>query len=399
LTHDRRGAGLRPPGASGGRLPPIRLLQLTAFVSTIDRFAMPPMLIAIAVDLDASLTSVVQAAGAYFLAYGLLQPVWGIVSDAIGLVRTMRLTLLCAGLAAVACAFAWSLLALGIARGTAGGFFGAAYPASLIYLGDTVAPDRRQEGITRLMVGVAIGTGSASLAGGLTAQLWTWRAMFVGTGLLALVLAWALRRLPQPTETRTHRTVAAPFLQVLRSPTAVFVLGLAFLEGAVVLGVLTLLPAAVEEDGATAAVAGAVTAVYGLSVFVFAGVVGRLSRRQHPARLIALGAVSALASCLVLTVSRAPVVALGVTVLLGLAWTAMHSSLQTWATEVLPPARAALVSLFAGSLFIGSALAAVAVADLADSGRYQVIFLLAGLLTVPLGVAAVWGRARWHRPP
>lgn len=386
-----------PDGASG-RLPPIRLLQLTAFVSTLDRFAMPPMLIAIAADLDASLTSVVQAAGAYFLAYGLLQPVWGVVSDAIGLVRTMRLTLLGAGLAAVACAFAWSPLVLGLARGSAGGFFGAAYPAGLIYLGDTVAPDRRQQGITRLMVGVAIGTGSASLAGGLIAQLWTWRAVFVGTGLLALVLAWALRRLPQPAQTRTHRSVATPFLQVLRSPTAVFVLGLAFLEGAVLLGVLTLLPSAIEAAGATAALAGTVTAVYGISVFVFAGLVGRLSRRQHPARLIALGAVSALAGCAVLTVSRSPVVALVVTLLLGLAWTAMHSSLQTWATEVLPSARAAVVSLFAGSLFIGSALAAVAVADLADSGRYQTIFLLAAVAAFPLGVLATWGRARWQRP-
>ena len=388
---------MTPAGASG-RLPPIRLLQLTAFVSTIDRFAMPPMLLAIAADLDASLTSVVQAAGAYFLAYGLLQPVWGLVSDTFGLVRTMRLTLLCAGLAAVACSFAMSPLLLGIARGTAGGFFGAAYPASLIYLGDTVPPDRRQEGITRLMVGVAIGTGSASLLGGLIAQVWTWRAMFVATGLLALVLAWALRRLPQPEEIRTHRNAAAPFLQVLRSPTAVFVLGLAFLEGAVLLGVLTLLPAAVEAAGATAALAGAVTAVYGISVFVFAGVVGRLSRRQHPARLIALGSVSALAACAVLTVSRSPAVALVVTLLLGLAWTAMHSSLQTWATEVLPAARAALVSLFAGSLFIGSALAAVAVADLADAGQYRTIFLLASLAAIPLGVLATWGRARWRRP-
>ena len=386
------------PSGSSGRLAPIRLLQLTAFVSTLDRFAMPPMLIAIALDLDASLTSVVQAAGAYFLAYGLLQPVWGIVSDSIGLVRTMRLTLLCAGLAAVACSFAWRPLVLGIARGTAGGFFGAAYPASLIYLGDTVPPDRRQQGITRLMVGVAIGTGSASVAGGLIAQLATWRLAFVLTGVSALVLAWGLRRLPQPEETRTHRNLAAPFLAVLRSRTAVFVLGLAFLEGAVLLGVLTLLPAAIEAAGATAAVAGAVTAVYGVAVFVFAGIVGRLPRRQHPARLIALGSVSALASCAVLTFSRSPVVALLVTLLLGLAWTAMHSSLQTWATEVLPSARAAVVSLFAGSLFTGSSLATVAVADLADAGDYRTVFLLAGIVAVPLGLLAVWGRARWHRP-
>ena len=124
------------------------------------------MLIAIAADLDTSLSSVVQAAGAYFLAYGLMQPVWGMVSDSIGLVRTMRLALLCAGLASLAGAFAWSALALGIARGVAGGFYGAAYPASLIYLGDTVPPDRRQRDVARLMVGVALGTGSRSWARG-----------------------------------------------------------------------------------------------------------------------------------------------------------------------------------------------------------------------------------------
>jgi MFS family permease len=87
-----------------------------------------------------------------------------------------------------------------------------------------------------------------------------------------------------------------------------------------------------------------------------------------------------------------------VTLLLGLAWAAMHSSLQTWATEVLPTARAAVVSLFAGALFCGSALAAVAVAGLAEAGRYRIIFLLAGLTAVPLGLVAVWGRARWRRP-
>src|SRR3712207_7371963 len=46
---------------------PIRLLQLTAFVSTFDRFAMPPMLVAIALDLDIPLSVVVTAAGGYLL--------------------------------------------------------------------------------------------------------------------------------------------------------------------------------------------------------------------------------------------------------------------------------------------------------------------------------------------
>jgi predicted MFS family arabinose efflux permease len=84
--------------------------------------------------------------------------------------------------------------------------------------------------------------------------------------------------------------------------------------------------------------------------------------------------------------------------LFGVAWTAMHSSLQTWATEVLPGARATIVSLFASSLFVGSAVAAVLFSGLADSGRYSLAFAAYAALTVPLGIGASWGRSRWQRP-
>lgn len=40
----------------------------------------------------------------------------------------------------------------------------------------------------------------------------------------------------------------------------------------------------------------------------------------------------------------------------------MHSTLQTWATEVVPEARATVISLFAGALFAGSGVATVAAA-------------------------------------
>jgi predicted MFS family arabinose efflux permease len=383
--------------AASGRVAPIRLLQANAFVSAFDRFAMPPMLISIAADLDVPLSTVVQVAGAYFLAYGLCQPVWGLVSDHLGLVRTIRVAVLVAGLAAVAAAFAGTPLLLGLARGIGGAFFGAAYPSGMVYVGDTVNAEGRQRELTRLMLGVALGTAIASVGAGVVAQLFTWRAVFVATGVAALALSLALRLLDEPPRTRSHRNFLSPLLTVARSRAALFVLGLAFVEGGVLLGVLTMLPPAVESAGAPTALAGGVMAVYGGAVLIFASVVGRIARRTRPERLIALGAVAAVAACLTLSLSRSVAVAVVVTALLGLAWAAMHSSLQTWATEVLPAARATIVSLFAGALYCGSALTAVAVAGLADAGRYQTIFLLAALVAVPLGLVAVWGRARWQR--
>ena len=389
---------MRTAGAAGESASPTLLLQVTAFVSTFDRFAMPPLLVAIASDLDVSLSVVVQVAAAYFVAYGVMQPVWGVVSDALGLVRTMRLTLVLAAVSTIVSAFATGPVTLALARACAGGFFGAAYPASLIYLGDTVPAQRRQREIAHLMVGVALGTALASVGAGLVADLLVWRVTFVLTGVAALVMAVVLRRLPSPERTRRHRHLLLPMGQVLRSPVAVLVLLLAFGEGVVLLGVLTLLPPAVEAWGATATVAGAVTGTYGVAVYASARAVGHLSRRLHPARLIGLGGVAALAGCLVVALSQAPAVVVVVAGLLGFGWAAMHSSLQTWATEVLPGARATVVSLFAGSLFLGSAAAAALVADLAEADRYSVIFLMSAAVAVPLGVAATWGRARWHRP-
>lgn len=379
--------------------PSIRLLQLTAFVSTLDRFAMPPMLVAIAVDLGVPLSDIVHAAGAYFLAYGLSQPLWGTVSDQLGRVRTMRLTLLVAGALTIGSAFSVGALSLGILRGLAGGMYGAAYPSLLIYIGDTVPVAVRQRDIAGLMVGVALGTALASAGAGVLADTASWRVAFVLTGLLSLVLAVVLRRLPEPATGHAGRSVLGPLLEVGRSRVALFVLALAFAEGAVLLGGLTLLPPAAQSAGATAAVAGLVTGVYGVSVFASSKVVGRLSASWHPASLIAMGAVAAVAACGVLALSQRPAPAVVAALLLGLAWTSMHSSLQTWATEVLPEARASVVSLFAGSLFVGSALAAVLVADLAERGRYDVVFLAGAVLAVPLGVSATWGRSRWHRPP
>ena len=214
---------MRRRGTSPG-LPSIRLLQLTTFVSTLDRFVMPPMLVAIAADFDAPLASLVQVAGAYFLAYGLMQPAWGMITDRFGLVRTLRISLVLAAIATTSAAFTTSALALGCARALAGVAFGAAYPASLIYIGDTIAPRLRQREIARLMVGVAVGTSLGSAGAGVVAHTSSWRFAFLVTGVAALALAVALHALPEPTTHRRHTSLWEPVRSLTRSKTTMVVL-------------------------------------------------------------------------------------------------------------------------------------------------------------------------------
>jgi MFS family permease len=376
----------------------LRLLQATSFVSTLDRFAMPPMLVVMSGALDVPLSTVVHIAGLYFLAYGIMQPVWGTISDRLGRVRTLRVSLLLAALASAASACSANVTQLGVTRALAGAFFAAAIPASLIYVGDTVPGERRQTEITNLMTGVALGTALASVGAGALAQAASWRIAFAVSAGFAVVLVPLLRRLPEPASDRPAERILAPLGRVVRSGSTLLVLLLAFVEGAVLLGALTLLPPAVESTGAGATVAGAVTAVYGVAVFAFARATGRLSRRWPVWRLIAVGAAAGVAGCALAAYSRQPAVAAGVAVLVGLAWAAMHSSLQTWATQVLPSARATVVSMFAGSLFAGSALASALVAGPADAGHFGLAFAGLAAVCVPLGVLATLGRARWREP-
>ena len=114
----------------------LRLLQGSTFTSNVDRFAITPLLVPIGLELHASLASVAAVASGYFLAYGLMQPVWGIVSDRIGRVRVMRITLVGAAVAGACSVVAPNLLLLGITRVVAGACFAGIIPTTLVYVGD-----------------------------------------------------------------------------------------------------------------------------------------------------------------------------------------------------------------------------------------------------------------------
>jgi predicted MFS family arabinose efflux permease len=372
-----------------------RLLRFTAFVTTLDRFAMPPMFLAISRDIDIPVSAVIGAAGAYFLAYGLMQPVWGLLGARVGPVRLLRLSLLFAALATAATSLATGAVSLTVTRALAGAGFSNAYPTALYYAGATATAESRHREVTGLMAGVALGTSVATAGGGLVAATLSWRVAFVVTGAAGVALWVALRRLPELTSPRP-RGLAAPLLAVLRSPAAPLLLVLATVEGAVLLGTLTFLPAAAEGGGSGPAVAGAVTAVYGLAVLVFAPVVGRVQRRVPPAALIATGAAFAVAGdALAATTARPWAIAM-VCVCVGAAWASMHSTLQTWSTVVAPRAGLASVSLFAFALFAGSALATVLGGGPAEDGRFTTIFATLAILAVPLGLAGAVARARWR---
>jgi predicted MFS family arabinose efflux permease len=372
----------------------LRLLQLAAFFSSFDRFAVAPMLVTIAASLGASLAEVAATASLYYLLYGGMQPVWGMLSDRLGRVRVMRFTLFGAVFAGMVSALAPNLAVLAAARALAGGLFAAVIPAALVYVGDTVGMDSRQKALADLMAASAVGTALATVLGGLAAYLGAWRLAFAAPALAGGVLALLLARLPEP-EGFAPESREGPLVQggrVFGRPWAVTVVGIAAVEGAVILGFLTYLAPSLESVGFSPAVAGLAVGLYGLAVLGWTRVVKLVSGRLGAAALILIGG-----GMLALGYASGAVghslMGVGVAaVLVGGGFAFMHSTLQTWATEVVPEARATVISLFAAALFAGSGLATAAAAPLADEGRFELLFATAALVALLLGLFAALAR-------
>jgi predicted MFS family arabinose efflux permease len=373
------------------------LLQLAAFLSSFDRFAVAPMLVTIAASLGASLSEVAATASLYYLLYGAMQPVWGMLSDRIGRVRVMRLTLYGATVAGVVSALAPNLGVLVATRALAGGLFAAVIPAALVYVGDTVGMDSRQKALADLMAASAVGTALATALGGLAAYLDAWRFAFAAPALAGGVLALLLARLPEPKDFAPEER-EGPLVQVgrvLGRPWALAVVVIAAVEGAVILGCLTFLAPSLEIDGFSPAVAGLAVGLYGLAVLGWTRAVKRVSDRLGAAALILIGGG-------MLTLGYAsgalgpPLVGVGIAaVLVGGGFAFMHSTLQTWATEVVPEARATVISLFAAALFVGSGVATTVAAPLAEGGSFGLLFAAAAVVAVPLGLFAALARWRY----
>jgi predicted MFS family arabinose efflux permease len=317
------------------------------------------------------------------------------VSDRIGRVRVMRIALLGAALAGFASAIAPNLLVLGISRTAAAACVAALIPATLVYVGDMWPPQVRQRPLAEVLTASSLGTAVATAGAGLLAELVGWRSVPAVTGIAAAVLWVALRRLPEPEREPVTRSPMRSLGAVMRHRWALTVLVIVLVEGVVVLGVVTYLAPAVQALGASAAVAGLVAASFGAGAVVLSRVVRLLVGRLSAPGLAAVGAAMLIAGWTLpaLTVSLATVTVGGV--LVGGAWAFLHTTLQSWATEVVPGERATMIALFAAVLFLGGSVGTAVLAPLAGAAAFDTVFRVAFTMAVPLAIAAVLARRRY----
>ena len=372
-------------------LTPLPLLTALAFLVQVDVRMMSPLLPEMARSLQTSVTAMGLAMTLYMLPYGLCQLIYGPLADRFGGIRVIRSAAVGFGLGTLATGLAPTVVALDALRLVNGVFAAAVIPLTLVYIGDSVPYTERQGTIGRFVAVISLAQSLSAAIGGVVAHLTSWRALFVATGLSALVLALFLFRAP-PEQVGPGRGAVgwARYEVVLRRPAARVLYAIVGFEGVFLWGGFTYLGVvAVARFRLNALEVGLLLALYGLATLLTGFSLARV-RAVVPERYLAALGGALKGGGYLLMLPRGPIALYGAGVfMLGLGYVALHTTLQTRATELAPEARGMAVALFAFCLFLGGAIGAAAFGPLVEHGWHRLFLGICGVSLLGLGAVAV----------
>jgi predicted MFS family arabinose efflux permease len=380
----------RAPGRLG-ELRPLAFLTALAFLVQVDARMMTPLLPAIAQSLETSVTAMGFAMMLYMLPYGLFQFVYGPLGDRQGAIQVVRWAAIGFAAAAVLTGQASHVLWLDVTRFLTGVFAAAVVPLTFAYIGATVPYAERHATLGRFAAVTSLAQSLSAAIGGTVAHFVSWRVLYVGVGCLTLLPAICLFRVAPGAEAAGAPGGALRYGLVLRRRAARVLYGIVAFEGLFLWGGFTYLGAvAVARFGLNELQVGLLLASYGAATLV--GGMSLVRLRPHVVRehhLAAVGGGLKGGGYLLMAASDSlPLFALAI-VMLGFGYIALHTTLQTRATELAPEARGTAVALFAFFLFVGGAAGSALFGPLVDHGWHRLFLAICGVSLLALGGFAV----------
>ncbi|WAH40517.1 MFS transporter [Alicyclobacillus fastidiosus] len=361
--------GEQRSGTSNGQM--LWALGLGGFLVNADNRAIAPMLPAIAHSLHTTSASAALLVTAYSIPYGAFQLVYGPLAEKVGKVNTILIALSLFAVGTVCCGlvdqFSWLLLL----RFVTGMFAAGIIPTTLAQIGDRFSLSQRPKAIAFFMSFSTSGQAMGIVIGGLVAQFLSYRMLFILLAVLSVPAIYAMLR-----QRHSSSRVAAPeadslsrrYRLLMTTRRAWIVYGLVFTEGLVFYGGFTFLGVfGVTSLHLSYLVIGLLTATYSVGAFVgsrtITTVLARLGTKRMPIlgsllMTLGFGIIWGWQSVFVLTCGF---------VVLGFGFSYCHSTLQTFATDLLPNGRATAVSVFAFCLFLGSGLGPVGTGRVLDA--------------------------------
>ena len=374
-------------------LPILNIIAIVTFAGNLSARSMEPVLPLVANDFSITMAVAASLSTASALTYALVQPVLGAAADMFGKARLMLICLVVLGVANIIGAFTTSFELLFVSRLLCGMAAGGTFPIAIGLTGDLVPAHQRQVALGRILAGGITGNLLGASASGVIGDLLGWRNVLVVLGVLMLVcsvVSYTGFRRAGVAGARSGVTFAAlrqGYRTIFANPNAAICFTAVFVEGLFILGSLPFVAAFLFDLGETrASIPGLVIGAFAVGGLVYSFTVSRLLPRIGVKSLMIVGAATMAAQFLVVAFGPRWEVHALCYLLMGWGFYSLHGSLQVFASELAPEARASAVSLHAFFFFLGQAAGPIVYGfGLSHAGKQPTLFVSA-LAVFLLGV-------------
>ncbi len=365
------------------------VLGMMAFFANGDNYAVAPLLIDIAEELQIEVSSAALSVTAYMASFGLFTVLFGPLGDRFGKGRIIKIAAFGTALFSSLGSLAYNLPSLVILRTINGAFAAGIFPVTMALIGDSFADDQRQSAIAKVMGMMFLGGASATILGGTIAYFSSWRFVYLTYGLAEFVIAVIMVRVIESGESKID---SLNFKQVYSDAFAnkqlLTVVGIIFLVGYAVFGSFTYSGEFIQQvTGYNIFYVGLMLSFFGIGTVVFGRNADKL-RQKGGDKFFLFAGMLGLVSLLTLSLTSNPVL-----IVLGLfgfggAFVSLQSTLVTYAQRVMPKMRGTAMSLASFAMFVGGGVGTFINGYVLKFWTVALIFLIAAFFKLAIGIIA-----------
>lgn len=335
----------------------LSIVGLAGFISAADNWFISPSLSAIASEFNVSSSIAASILIAYLIPYGIMQPVFGFISDHFSKTKILQCILCGLALGTAGCSFSNSLEMLLICRAVTGFFAAGIIAVSLALIGDTVEASERQIYVGRFLGIVFLGQGLSSGLGGMLAKYFSWRVSFTLFTIISIFTVLILCKLPHNPITSEQYKFLSQIKQVIFAPKGRVVFPLALLTGFVLIGLYSFLGSFLHDVvGLDYLQVGIVIMFYGFACLIAGSQVGKLVQKFEKKVPLALGSGFSLCTIFILIMFPFWQAVLVATISLGFGYIFIQSTIATSCLDIATESKGLPSGLMGLCLFGGAGL-------------------------------------------
>lgn len=358
----------------------IMILSFMAFFANGDNYAVAPLLINIAKDLNLGISSAASSVTAYMLTFGLFTILFGPLSDRYGKTKIINIAAFGTAIFSMLGSFAFNLPSLIFFRAMNGAFAAGIFPVTLALVGESFEQSNRQKAIGKVMGMMFLGAASATAIGGALAHFGSWRIVYFVYGVAELILAVTmLKVLPKSQGVMGKLDFTSVYKQAFANKKLVKVVSIIMLVGFSVFGSFTYSGKLVESrTGYNVFYVGLILTLFGVATVV-GGRMAPILRAKLKNRFLFLAGILGSISLLGISYASNPI-CIGISLFgFGFAFVALQSTLVSTAQETMPKLRGTAMSLASFNMFVGGAIGTSLNGKIIDMTSIGTVFLIASI--------------------